>query len=140
MDLEMNHRPEQPGQKLFFLNIPLFQKKICNGIFASFDTVIGFFQQLGIGITASCISVRYRSIPVPDWLRHRHFCAFRYQTELMPDSPTFRHLKNGYTLHLHTPGGRKGHDLRIQTAGRGWFIDFLKAPMILLCKKCIYCV
>jgi hypothetical protein len=28
---------------------------------------------ISIGIPASCISVRYRSIPVPDWFRHRVF-------------------------------------------------------------------
>ncbi len=32
-------------------------------------------------------------IPVPDWFRHRNFCSFRYRTDWMPDSPTFRHLK-----------------------------------------------
>jgi hypothetical protein len=31
----------------------------------------------------------------------------------MPDSPTFRHLKKGYTLHVHTAGGRKGHTLHV---------------------------
>ena len=25
------------------------------------------------------------------------------------------------------------------TKGRGWFLNFLGAPMILKCKKCIYC-
>ncbi len=60
-------------------------------------------------------------IPVPDWFRHRDFCSLRYQTDWMPDSPTFRHLKscwwwwwkrdpvydqtagngNWYTLHFH---------------------------------------
>ncbi len=34
-------------------------------------------------------------IPVPDWFRHRHFCSFRYRTDWMRDSPTFRHLKKG---------------------------------------------
>jgi hypothetical protein len=52
-------------------------------------------------------------IPVPDWFRHRHFCSFRYRTDWMPDSPTFRHLKKGYTLHVYTAGGRKGHTLNV---------------------------
>jgi hypothetical protein len=44
-----------------------------------------------------------RLIPVPDWFRHRHFCSFRYRTDWMSDSPTFRHLKRkGYSLHIHT--------------------------------------
>jgi hypothetical protein len=71
------------------------------------------------GIPASCISVRYRSTPVPDWFRHRHFCSFRCRTDRMPDSSTFRHLKKGYTLHVHTAGGRKGHTMHIHTAGGG---------------------
>jgi hypothetical protein len=53
----------------------------------------------------------------------------------MRDSPTFRHLKKGYTLHVHTPGGGKVHALHIQTAGHGWFLNFLKAPMIYYLKS-----
>ncbi len=41
-------------------------------------------------------------ISVPDWFRHQHFCSYRYRTDWTPDSPTFRHLKKGYTLHVHT--------------------------------------
>jgi hypothetical protein len=70
----------------------------------------------GIGIPASSISVRYRSIPVLnwvpiitvwDWFRYQLFCWFRYRTDWMPDSPAFRHLKK--TLYksekgcIHTP-------------------------------------
>jgi hypothetical protein len=32
-------------------------------------------------------------IPVSDWYRRRYFCSFQYQTDRMPDSPAFRHLK-----------------------------------------------
>jgi hypothetical protein len=32
-------------------------------------------------------------IPVADWFRHRNFCSFRYQTDWMPGSQTFWHLK-----------------------------------------------
>jgi hypothetical protein len=85
------------------------------------------------GIPAYCISVRYRSIPVPkhsgtglgplipvpDWFRHRHFCSFWYRTDWMPDSPKFRHLKKRYRLHVHTAGGRKGHTLHVHTASVG---------------------
>ncbi len=51
---------------------------------------------------ASCISVRYWSIPVPDWgtlisvpdwFRHRNFYSFRCRTDWMPDCPTSRPLK-----------------------------------------------
>jgi hypothetical protein len=35
----------------------------------------------------------------------------------MPDSPTFRHLKKGYALHVHTAGSRKGNTLDVLTAG-----------------------
>ncbi len=41
-------------------------------------------------------------IPVPDWIRHQHFCLFRYLSDWMPDSPKFRHLKKGNALHIHT--------------------------------------
>ncbi len=60
----------------------------------------------GIGIPASSISVRYRSIPVPDgvpvipvpdWFRHQLFCSFRYRTDWTPESPAFRHLKKHFT-------------------------------------------
>jgi hypothetical protein len=37
----------------------------------------------------------------------------------MPDSPTFRHLKKGYTLHVHTTGGEKVYALHVHTAGCG---------------------
>jgi hypothetical protein len=43
-------------------------------------------------------------IPVLDWLQHQHFCSYRYRTDWMSDRPTFRHLKRGYTLHVHTAG------------------------------------
>jgi hypothetical protein len=35
----------------------------------------------------------------------------------MPDSPTFRHLKKGYALHVHTAGSRNGNTLDVLTAG-----------------------
>ncbi len=47
------------------------------------------------------------------------FCSFRYQTDWMPDSPTFRHLKKRYSLHVHTASGRKGHTLHVHTASIG---------------------
>ncbi len=65
----------------------------------------------GIDISASSISIWYRSILVPDWIplfryRHRHIYSFRYRTDRMPYSPAFWHLKalhedgEGYTLLL----------------------------------------
>ncbi len=42
---------------------------------------------------ASGILVRYRNIlviPTPDWVRHRHFCWFRYRPNQMPDSLAFK--------------------------------------------------
>ncbi len=85
-------------------------------------------RSYGIGISTSSISFRYRyrSIPVLDWLRHRHFCSFRCRTDKMPDSSTFRHLRKGYTLHIHTAGGRKRHTMHIHTAGggRGYTLHF----------------
>jgi hypothetical protein len=39
--------------------------------------------------------------------------------EWIPDPQTFRHLKRGYALHVHTAGGRKGHTLHAHTAGSG---------------------
>jgi len=51
-------------------------------------------EAAGVGIPASCISVRYRSgtglgplIPLLDWFWHLHLCSFRYQTHWMPNSP-----------------------------------------------------
>jgi hypothetical protein len=32
-------------------------------------------------------------IPVPDWFHPQNFCSFRYRTDWMPGSLTFRHLK-----------------------------------------------
>ncbi len=52
-------------------------------------------------------------IPVPDWFRHPHFCSFRYKTDRMPDSPTFRHLKKGVILHVHTAGCGNGYTLHV---------------------------
>ncbi len=37
----------------------------------------------------------------------------------MLDSPTFRHLKEGYTLHVHTAGGGRGYALHVYTTGDG---------------------
>ncbi len=38
-------------------------------------------------------------IPVTNWYRRRYFCSFQYQTDRMPDSPAFRHLKK----EIHKP-------------------------------------
>jgi hypothetical protein len=56
-------------------------------------------------------------------LRHRHFCSFWYRIDWMPDSPTFQHLKKGYTLHVHTTGGRRGYTLHVHTAYGNGQID-----------------
>jgi hypothetical protein len=60
---------------------------------------------------------RYRNAPVSDWVP-----LFRYRTDWMPGSPTFRHLKKRYTLRVHTAsvGGdeRDTHAVHVQTAGR----------------------
>jgi hypothetical protein len=57
-------------------------------------------------------------IPKPDWFRHRIFCSFRYRTDWMPDSPTFRHLKKL----LHIRCWWKGYPVHFQTAGSGkWY-------------------
>jgi hypothetical protein len=40
-------------------------------------------------------------IPVPDWLRYRHSCSFRYQTDWMPDNPAFKkHFTKVYAVNL----------------------------------------
>jgi hypothetical protein len=36
-----------------------------------------------------------------------------YQTDRMPDSPTFRHLKKGVILHVHTAGCGNGYTLHV---------------------------
>jgi hypothetical protein len=56
-------------------------------------------------------------IPVPDWFWHQHFSSFRYRTDWLQDSPTFRHLKKGFALHVHTAGGGNGYTLDVHTAG-----------------------
>jgi hypothetical protein len=45
----------------------------------------------GLGIPAFIFSVRYQSIPVPDWIS-----LFRFRTNWMLESPTFRHSKKMY--------------------------------------------
>jgi hypothetical protein len=73
----------------------------------------------GIGILASCISVRYRSIPVPNWIS-----LFRYRTGSgigifvhsgtgLTGCRTVRHLKKGYTRHVHTAGCGNGYTLQV---------------------------
>jgi hypothetical protein len=72
-------------------------------------------------------------IPVPDWFRHRHFCSFQYRTDWMPDSPTFRHLKKGYTLHVYTAsvggGERDNHAVHDQTSDSEKFKSDLPCKM-----------
>ncbi len=61
-------------------------------------------------------------IPVPDWFQHQHFGSFRYRSDWMPGSPTFRHFKKGYTLHGHTAvfvGCERDATVHVQTAGIG---------------------
>ncbi len=85
----------------------------------------------GIGIPAFCI--RYRSIPVPDWVRHRLFCSFHAHTAgdrkghtqhvhtiLAVERP--KHCTgcgNGYTLHVHSVGWVRGHTLHVYIAVGG---------------------
>ncbi len=89
----------------------------------------------GIGIPASCISVRYGRIPyqtgsgigilfipVPAWpdAGQSDIPAFKKGVLILfitlPELPdagqaTFRHLKKGYTLHFHTAIGLKAYTL-----------------------------
>ncbi len=91
----------------------------------------------GIGIPASDISVRYRSIHVPDY---GHSFSLWYRTDRMPDSPVHSaftkigHKRKGvhtarlpcqqwratyivYTLHVHIADGREGYNLHVHTTG-----------------------
>ncbi len=69
--------------------------------------------------------------------RHQHFCSFRYRTDWMPDSPTFRHLKKGFSLHVQIAcvGGdeRDTHAVHVQTAGSGKFKSDLPCTSIHSC-------
>ncbi len=88
----------------------------------------------GIGIPASCILVRYRSITEPDWVP-----LFRYRTgsgihifvhsaTRLTGCRTVQHLKKGYILHVHTAVGGNEYTLHVHrqlimvlsgTAGHG---------------------
>ncbi len=90
--------------------------------------IVSISNAASIGIPASSISVRYRSIPLPDWIS-----LFRYRTAsgigilFIPVpvwldavySPTFRHLKvlyeggERYTIHVYTVGGGEEYTLHV---------------------------
>ncbi len=81
---------------------------------------------------------------VPDWFQHRHFCSFRYLTDRMPDSPTFRHLRKGYS----TPSTsillvlvviRDTHAVHVQTAGSEKFKSDLPSTSVESCWWCNSC-
>ncbi len=97
----------------------------------------------GISIPASCISVRYWSIPVPDWVPF----LFRYRTgsgiRIFVHSYTgltgcgqsnILAFKKGYTLHVHTASCENGYTLYVggkeyapctpQTAADGVFLQY----------------
>jgi hypothetical protein len=76
----------------------------------------------GIDIPASCISVRYRSIPVPEY---SDTGVFRYRTGSgthifvlygtgLAGCRTVRYLKKGHTLHVHTAVGGKEYTLHVR--------------------------
>ncbi len=117
------------SSRLFFSKI-LFCKKSASKLPLLVRCRLHRFS--GIGPPASYISVRYRSIPVPDRvpsLRYRTgpvphllYFSFRYWTDRMPDSVAFRHLQNpyeggtAYSPHLLTACGGKT-SCRVHTAG-----------------------
>jgi hypothetical protein len=55
----------------------------------------------------------------------------------MPDSPTFRHLKKGVILHVHTAGCGNGYSLHVHTAigGKDYTLHVYRQLLMVLFLK-----
>jgi hypothetical protein len=62
-------------------------------------------------------------IPVTYWLWHRNFCSFRYRTDRMPDSPTFR---------LWWWWWWKGNPVHVQTGSGKWYTLYVQRQLLMV--------